>query len=140
MPRGNLVQRQWLLILFPLTRSDDNLCFPSIFTRQQISSERRAGQKARHPYCTNVDHWFPRLLRLLTDHLLVIPKPPRTLTLLFNQGKLYPLQQTLILLEIIRNSLTSKGRFGKNSNCQSRITILEREQTQTVLHLQYKES
>ena len=46
----------------------------------------------------NTQVWFPRLLHLLIDVPVTLPKGPRTLLLPFNQEKAHPLHKKLTLL------------------------------------------
>ena len=46
----------------------------------------------------NTQVWFPRLLHLLIDFPVTLPKGPRTLLLPFNQEKAHPLHKKLTLL------------------------------------------
>ena len=52
----------------------------------------------------NTQVWFPRLLHLLIDFPVTLPKGPRTLLLPFNREKAHPSG-----MQIIRNSLTARG-------------------------------
>ena len=74
--------------------------------------------------------WFPRLRRLLIDHPLVLPKHPRSLILLFSQGKAHPLQKTLTLLACKSSgTLTQQEAFCKKlpkSSCTLRKGVHRR--------------
>lgn len=55
--------------------------------------------------------WFPRLLHMLIDYPITLPKGPRTLSLPSNQERLHPLHKKTYPpgMQIIRNSLTTRG-------------------------------
>ena len=74
----------------------------------------------------NSQVWFPRLLHLLIDFPVTLPKGPRTLLLPFNQEKADPLHKKLTLLAC-KLFPHSKRHFAKS--CHSHIAILEREST-----------
>ena len=79
---------------------------------QKVEQDQSQGILIVPMWTTQV--WFPRLLRLLTDHPLVLPKGPRTLTLPFNQEKVHPLQKTLILLACkLSGNLSHQEAFRK---------------------------
>ena len=68
--------------------------------------------------------WIPRLRRLLIDHPLVLPKHPRSLILLFSQGKAHPLQKTLTLLACKSSgTLTQQEAFCKKLPKSSGIDV-----------------
>ena len=76
----------------------------------------------------NTQVWFPRLLHLLIDFPITLPKGPRTLLLPFNWEKAHPLHKKLTLLACKLSGIPSQQEAFRKS-CQSHIAILEREYT-----------
>ena len=76
---------------------------------QKVEQDQSQGIPIVPMWTTQV--WFPRLLRPLTDHPLILPKGSSTVTLPFNQDKVYHLQKALNSsgMQSIRKSLTSRG-------------------------------
>ena len=63
---------------------------------QKVEQDQRQGIIIVPMWNTQV--WFPRLLHLLIDFPVTLPKVPRTLLLPFNREKAHPLHKKLTLL------------------------------------------
>ena len=72
---------------------------------QKVEQDQSQGIIILPMWTTKV--WFPRLLHLLIDFPVTIPKGPTTLLLPFNREKAHPLHPSGV--QIIRNSLTARG-------------------------------
>ena len=63
---------------------------------QKVDQDKSQGIIIVRMWTTQV--WFPRLLHLLIDYPVVLPKEPKTLILPSNQNRLHPLHKTLTFL------------------------------------------
>lgn len=81
----------------------------------------------------NTQVWFPRLLHLLTDFPVTLPKGPRTLLLPFNREKAHPLHKKLTLLACKLSGIPSQQEAFRKKLRKSYCNPGEREST----HKQY---
>ena len=67
--------------------------------------------------------WFPRLLRMLVDHSVLLPCYPQLLTLPTNLHLRHPLHNKLTLIRHASclGFIASKRSFGESFNCYSQV-------------------
>ena len=76
----------------------------------------------------NTQVWFPRLLHLLIDFPVTLPKGPRTLLLPFNREKAHALHKKLTLLACKFSGVPSQQEAFRKK-LPKHFAILEREYT-----------